>query len=60
VLTIIIAIAMLSSGVKSSIFSIGRNPLSKKTVFQALISVILASMIILTIGLFAVYLILKL
>lgn len=59
-ISIIAAIVILYSGVRNSLISIGRNPLSKKSVFRALIEIILTSLIILIIGLFAVYLLLKL
>jgi len=59
-LSIITAIAMLYSGVRNSVISIGRNPMSKKSIFRALLQVIVTSLLILVIGLFAVYLLLKL
>lgn len=58
--SIIIALVMLYSGVRSAIVSIGRNPMSKKSIFRALAEVILTSILILVIGLFAVYLLLRL
>lgn len=58
--SIIAAIAMLYSGVRNGVISIGRNPMSKKSIFRALLEVILTSVLILIIGLFAVYLLLKL
>jgi hypothetical protein len=58
--SIIAAIAILYSGVKNGVISIGRNPMSKKSIFRALLEIILTSILILTIGLFAVYLLLKL
>ena len=58
--SIIIALVMLYSGVRSAIVSIGRNPMSKKSIFRALTEVILTSVLILVIGLFAVYLLLRL
>lgn len=58
--SIIAAIALLYSGVKNGVISIGRNPMSKKSIFRALLEVILTSILILIIGLFAVYLLLKL
>lgn len=58
--SIIAAIAILYSGVRNSMISIGRNPMSKKSIFRALLQIIATSFIILTIGLFAVYLLLKL
>lgn len=60
VLCIIIAITTLSSGIRNSIISIGRNPLSKKSIFRGLLEIILTSFLILIIGLFTVYLLLKL
>lgn len=58
--SIIIALMTLYSGVRTSIYSIARNPLSKKTILRGLMTVVLTSIIILIIGLFAVYLLLKL
>ena len=58
--SLIAAIAVLYSGVRGSVISIGRNPMSKKSIFRALLEVILTSFVILIIGLFAVYLLLKL
>lgn len=60
VITIIITIIVLYGGIRTSIISIGRNPLSKKSIFRALLQIILVAFIILIIGLFAVYLLLKL
>lgn len=59
-LTIITALVVLYSGVRSSVISIGRNPMSKKSVLRALLEIILTSILILIIGLFAVYLLLRL
>jgi len=58
--SLIAAIAVLYSGVRSGVISIGRNPMSKKSIFRALFEVILTSALILIIGLFAVYLLLRL
>jgi hypothetical protein len=57
---IIAAIIVLYAGVRNSVISIGRNPMSKKSIFRALVEVILTALVILIIGLFAVYLLLKL
>lgn len=59
-ISLVAAIAVLYSGVRNSIISIGRNPMSKKSIFRALLEIILTSVLILIIGLFAVYLLLKL
>ncbi len=59
-ISLISAIAVLYAGVRNSIISIGRNPMSKKSIFRALFEIILTSILILIIGLFAVYLLLKL
>jgi hypothetical protein len=58
--SIIAAIAIIYAGVRNGVISIGRNPMSKKSIFRALVEVILTSILILIIGLFAVYLLLKL
>ena len=54
-----IAGSLLYSAVRNSIISIGRNPLSKKSVLAGLAQVIVVGMIIFLSGLVAVYLILK-
>lgn len=59
-ISIIAAIAIVYSGVRNSVISIGRNPMSKKSIFRALLEIILTSILILIIGLFAVYLLLRL
>ena len=58
--SLITAIVMLYAGIRNAVISIGRNPMSKKSIFRALLEVILTSILILIIGLFAVYLLLKL
>ncbi len=58
--SLIAAIVVMYSGVRNSLISIGRNPMSKKSIFRALLEIILTSVLILIIGLFAVYLLLKL
>ncbi len=55
----IIAGSMLYAGIKSSIVSIGRNPLSKRSITRSLIQVTLTSLIVFILGLFAVYLLLR-
>ncbi len=60
VISLIAAIAVLYAGVRNSMISIGRNPMSKKSIFRGLLEVILTAALILIIGLFAVYLLLKL
>lgn len=57
---IIAAIAIVYSGIRNGVISIGRNPMSKKSIFRALVEIILTSILILIIGLFAVYLLLRL
>lgn len=58
--SLVAAIAVLYSGVRNSVISIGRNPMSKKSIFRALFEIILTSLLILIVGLFAVYLLLRL
>lgn len=60
ILSVIAAIVIIYSGIRNSVISIGRNPMSKKSIFRALLEIILTSILILIIGLFAVYLLLRL
>ncbi len=59
-ISLVAAIIVLYAGVRNGVISIGRNPMSKKSIFRALVEVILTCFLILVIGLFAVYLLLKL
>jgi hypothetical protein len=59
-LSIIVSLVTLYAGIRNAIIAIGRNPLSKKSVFRGLLEVVLTGFLILIIGLFAVYLLLKL
>lgn len=54
------AISLVWSGVKNGMISIGRNPLSRKSILSSLTEVIVFSIIIFGIGMLAVYLILRL
>ncbi len=58
--SMVIAGSMLYGGVKSSMISIGRNPLSKQSITKSLFQVIITSFIVFIIGIFGVYLLLKL
>ena len=55
----IISGSMLYAGVRSSIVSIGRNPLSRRAVMRSLVQVTLTSLIVFILGIFAVYLLLR-
>ncbi len=56
---LIIAGAILYSGIHAGMTSVGRNPLAKSSILRSLITMTLTSLIVVSIGLFAVYLILK-
>lgn len=56
----IIAGTLMYGGVRSGIISIGRNPLSKKSIVKGMLQVVLFGLIIFILGLFGVYLLLKL
>lgn len=58
--TAAIAGLTMFSGVRSAVISIGRNPLSKASIYRGLIQVVLFGLIIFITGIFGVYLILKL
>lgn len=60
VLTALISGVVLYAGVRSSIVALGRNPLSRKTIVKGMIQVLITSLIIFLLGLFGVYLLLKL
>ncbi len=55
-----IAGSLMYSGVRSSITSIGRNPLSKRSIIRGMLQVVIVGLIIFIIGIFGVYLILRL
>ena len=56
----VVTTAILFSGVRSGIISIGRNPLAKKSIVRGMIQVIITGLIVFIIGLFGVYLLLRL
>jgi hypothetical protein len=51
---------LLYSGVRSGMQAIGRNPLSRKSIIRSLIQTVTAGLIIFIVGIFGVYLLLKL
>ncbi|HSX07581.1 MAG TPA: hypothetical protein VLG11_01685 [Candidatus Saccharimonadales bacterium] len=58
--SVLIAGALLYAGVRSSITAVGRNPLAKTSITRGLLQVVILALIIFLIGIFAVYLLLKL
>ncbi len=60
VLTVGISGTLMYGGVRSGIISIGRNPLSKKSIVRSIFQIVLVSLIVLMAGIFGVYLILRL
>lgn len=58
--SILVTGVMLYSGARSSLISVGRNPLSKSVLIKGLMQVVVLSLIIFISGMFAVYLLLKL
>jgi len=56
----IIAGSIMYAGVKSSIISVGRNPLSKRSIFRSMIGVAASSIAIFVISVIGVYLLLRL
>jgi co-chaperonin GroES (HSP10) len=59
-ITIFMSGSLLYGGVRSSIVSIGRNPLAKKSILRGLIQVVVMGLMVFVIGLVAIYLLLKL
>lgn len=60
IITVFVTGSLLYGGVRSSLSAIGRNPLAKKSIGRGLIQVIVLGLIIFVLGLFSVYLLLKL
>lgn len=60
IVTAIIVCTILYAGIRTSVISMGRNPLARNSIMRSLTSVLLIGMIILITGLFGVYLLLKL
>jgi hypothetical protein len=60
IVSTIAAGSLLYAGVRNGLISIGRNPLSKKTIIRGMFQVILTGLIIFITGVFGVYLLLKL
>jgi hypothetical protein len=55
-----IASTMLVTGVRSSLIAVGRNPLARAHIIRGLIQITFTSLIIFVVGVFGVYLLLKL
>lgn len=60
IITVFVTGSLLYGGVRSSLVAIGRNPLAKKSIGRGLVQVIILGLIIFVLGLFSVYLLLKL
>lgn len=58
-LSIIIAGSILFAGVRTGMIAVGRNPLAKGSIIRNLVQVTLMSLIVFVIGVFAVYLLLR-
>lgn len=56
----VVAGTLMYGGVRSGIISIGRNPLSKKSIIRGMLQVVIFGLIIFILGIFGVYLLLKL
>lgn len=59
-ITTFVAASLLYGGVRSGIISIGRNPLSKKSIVRGMLQVVITGLIVFVSGVFGVYLILRL
>jgi hypothetical protein len=60
VLSSMVAGGMLYSGVRGGLIAIGRNPMAKKQITAGIIRVVLSGLICFILGVFGVYLLLKL
>jgi 6,7-dimethyl-8-ribityllumazine synthase len=59
-LSTIVATTLMYGGVRSAIISIGRNPLSKKSIIKGMFQIIITGLTVFISGIFGVYLLLKL
>lgn len=59
-LSAIVSGSLMYSGIRSGLISMGRNPLSKKSIVRGMFQVIITGLIIFLSGIFGVYLLLKL
>lgn len=60
IITVFVTGSLLYGGVRSSLVAIGRNPLARKSIGRGLVQVIVLGLITFVLGLFSVYLLLKL
>jgi hypothetical protein len=60
VISLVVGVSILYSGIRSSLTSIGRNPLARASILRNLLVVVLSGLLVVVIGLGAVYLLLKL
>lgn len=60
ILSTVAAASLMYGGVRSAVTSVGRNPLSKKSIMRSMLQVVVTGLIIFITGLFGVYLILRL
>lgn len=60
IITTVVAGSLLYGGVRSGLISIGRNPLSKGHIIRGMFQIVITGIIIFILGLFGVYLLLKL
>lgn len=60
IIAFVLSITLFYSGVRSAIVSIGRNPLSKKSIIKGLIQTVITGLLVFAAGISGVYLILKL
>ena len=58
--SVVISATLLFSGVRASVTAMGRNPLARSHILRGMLQVIFTSLIIFLVGVFAVYLLLKL
>ncbi len=56
----VVAFGALTSGIRSAMIAIGRNPLSRHFILNGLIQVVVVAVVILSLGMIGVYLLLKL
>lgn len=59
-LTAVIVVIVMTTGIRTSVTALGRNPLARQSILRNLTQVLMMGVMILIVGLFGVYLLLKL
>lgn len=59
IVSAMVAVTIMYAGVRSGVYSVGRNPLSRKSIMRSMMQAVIIGLIIFISGLFGVYLLLR-